>query len=119
MNSILCDIFMLSVVKNSLNRYFFVSPQSDKPKVDAVVFIYLFNSSKHLLALKSHITELTSCHNKTSKLSNLILHQFEGLHKLWDGSKGYPSSMFLLCIEKIVVHILYHNPSIPLALCIL
>ena len=22
--------------------------------------------------------------NKTSKLSNYILHQFEGLHKLWD-----------------------------------
>ena len=24
------------------------------------------------------------CHNKTSKLSNSILHQFRGLHNLWD-----------------------------------
>ncbi|WP_207642862.1 hypothetical protein, partial [Anaerostipes hadrus] len=26
----------------------------------------------------------SSSHKKTSKLSNIILHQFEGLHKLWD-----------------------------------
>ncbi len=31
------------------------------------------------------------CHNKTSKLSNFILHQFEGLHKLWDS----PQLIFL------------------------
>ncbi|MFZ2932750.1 MAG: Wzz/FepE/Etk N-terminal domain-containing protein, partial [Blautia wexlerae] len=29
----------------------------------------------------------SSSHKKTSKLSNIILHQFEGLHKLWDTPK--------------------------------
>ena len=27
---------------------------------------------------------------KTSKLNNIILHQFEGLHKLWDTPAGVP-----------------------------
>ena len=31
----------------------------------------------------------SSSHKKTSKLSNIILHQFEGLHKLWDTPKIY------------------------------
>ena len=40
---------------------------------------------------------------KTSKLSNIILHQFEGLHKLWD-------TPFFRCIMFLSYRItFFHN----------
>ena len=38
---------------------------------------------------------------KTSKLSNVILHQFEGLHKLWDTPNHHSKSLFYWFILKV------------------
>ncbi|MBS4817338.1 MAG: hypothetical protein KH026_12220, partial [Clostridium sp.] len=40
---------------------------------------------------------------KTSKLSNVILHQFEGLHKLWDTSAKYDSNCLWASSNSISV----------------
>ena len=47
----------------------------------------------------------SSSHKKTSKLSNIILHQFEGLHKLWDT----PMS---IGIYMVVMIIFYNYPNL-------
>jgi hypothetical protein len=50
----------------------------------------------------------------TSKLSNFILHQFGGLHKLWDAPYELPKSAFNVLFLEIHINIYLHNWKFPI-----
>ena len=48
----------------------------------------------------------SSSHKKTSKLSNIILHQFEGLHKLWDTPFSYDEDNDIYLIPFYLIELI-------------
>ena len=67
-----------------LKDMFSLEAQHCKESRDALVDDESIEDLKKIPSLLLFVNCLFSCHNKTSKLGNFILHQFEGLHKLWD-----------------------------------
>ncbi len=68
---------------------------------DVILFEIAAHHSPHCCFLWASVF---SCHNKTSKLTNLILHQFGGLHKLWGYSlsyTGFATSPFSVILYRI------------------
>ena len=72
---------------------------------DVIVFEIAAHHFPHCCFLWAFVF---SCHNKTSKLSNSILHQFGGLHKLWDSPTESPRPCFnFLCLFLFPIALRY------------
>jgi len=81
-----CAVRNIHVIKFlTMGFYIAIACVHSLPGIPVTAVVDLLEAAAHHFPRCRFLRALIfSCHNKTSKLSNCILHQFEGLHKLWD-----------------------------------